>query len=417
MLTPLLRIASILMLCATTAALGNVTITDMTGTLLKAPTGGYISSVSINASYTVCERQDETIPAGGGTATVTQTCSADNGATHVPATSMYTYICNYDEYLKYPLFCALALLLGDPVILDLPSSANGTAGTFDNGQGFSGPLVVTSGLTTIPIDMNTSLTAAPGRQLAIVELPPGAPAGNYHFAFQSTTGTGAVRALLAAKVQIAGKTYYPPTMPCVTDFASVPYFEFSGQGSISLLTPNYLAQIQGCNRKIFNFPAAGAPSAVDVIEFYNAGLDHYFITYGAQEISDLDTGVHKGWARTGQSFKAYTTPQAGTSPVCRFYIPPGKGDSHFFGRGTVECNATGAAHPDFDLEDPAFMQMFLPVAGVCPANTTEVYRVFSNRADANHRYMTDPAIRDQMAAKGWTIEGDGPHFVVMCAPQ
>ncbi len=163
--------------------------------------------------------------------------------------------------------------------------------------------------------------------------------------------------------------------------------------------------------------AAGGPApTVDVIEFYNASLDHYFITYGAQEISDLDTGVHKGWARTTQSFKAYVTPQTGTSPVCRFYIPPGKGDSHFFGRGTVECNATGAAHPDFDLEDPAFMQMFLPLAGVCPANTTEVYRVFSNRADANHRYMTDPAIRDQMAAKGWTIEGDGPHFVVMCAP-
>ena len=83
----------------------------------------------------------------------------------------------------------------------------------------------------------------------------------------------------------------------------------------------------------------------------------------------------------------------------------------------MECNATAAAHPDFDLEDPAFMQMFLPVVGVCPANTTEVYRVFSNRPDANHRYTTDPAIRDQMAGKGWTIEGDGPHFVVMCAPQ
>ncbi len=155
----------------------------------------------------------------------------------------------------------------------------------------------------------------------------------------------------------------------------------------------------------------------DVVEYYNMGLDHYFITYGAQEISDLDTGVHKGWARTGYSFKAHTTPQTGTSPVCRFYIPPAQGDSHFFGRGQKECNDTAAKFPTFVNEDPAFMQMFLPVAGACPANTTEVYRVFSNRADANHRYMTDKAVRDQMVAKGWIAEGDGPNRVVMCAPQ
>jgi hypothetical protein len=60
--------------------------------------------------------------------------------------------------------------------------------------------------------------------------------------------------------------------------------------------------------------------------------------------------------------------------------------------------------------------MFLPVGGVCPANTAQVYRVFSNRPDANHRYMTDKPTRDQMAAKGWLVEGDGPDAVVMCAP-
>ena len=136
------------------------------------------------------------------------------------------------------------------------------------------------------------------------------------------------------------------------------------------------------------------------------------------EIAILDAGTQiRGWARTGYSFKTYTTPQAGTSPVCRYYIPPGLGDSHFFGRGTVECNATGQKNPSFVLEDPAFMQMFLPAAGVCPASTTPVYRVFSNRPDANHRYMTDRTVRDQMVAKGWLAEGDGPDLVVMCAPQ
>ena len=37
--------------------------------------------------------------------------------------------------------------------------------------------------------------------------------------------------------------------------------------------------------------------------------------------------------------------------------------------------------------------------------------------DANHRYMTDRTVRDQMVAKGWLAEGDGPDLVVMCAPQ
>ena len=155
-----------------------------------------------------------------------------------------------------------------------------------------------------------------------------------------------------------------------------------------------------------------------VVEFYNASLDHYFITWVPDEITKLDAGtVNKGWTRTGQSFKTYTAAQTGTSPVCRFYIPPALGDSHFFGRGTAECDATGQKNPSFVLESPDFMQMFLPTAGACPINTTQVYRVFSNRPDANHRYMIDKAIRGQMAAKGWLVEGDGPDLVVMCAPQ
>jgi hypothetical protein len=160
------------------------------------------------------------------------------------------------------------------------------------------------------------------------------------------------------------------------------------------------------------------PATAIVIEYYHAGFDHYFITWMPGEIAKLDAGTEiRGWARTGYSFKTYTTAQSGTSRVCRYYIPPGLGDSHFFGRGTVECNETGQKNPSFVLEDPSFMQMFLPAAGVCPTGTTQVYRVFSNRPDANHRYMTDRVVRDQMVAKGWLAEGDGPDLVVMCAPQ
>jgi uncharacterized delta-60 repeat protein len=158
-------------------------------------------------------------------------------------------------------------------------------------------------------------------------------------------------------------------------------------------------------------------SVTNVVEYYNASLDHYFMTWVPDEIAKLDEGVViKGWTRTGYNLKTNTSMQPGTSRVCRFYIPPPIGDSHFFGRGTEECNATAQKNPSFLLEDSNFMQMVLPVAGVCPTDTTPVYRVFSNRLDANHRYMTDKLVRDEMLAKRWVAEGDGPDLVVMCAP-
>jgi hypothetical protein len=157
---------------------------------------------------------------------------------------------------------------------------------------------------------------------------------------------------------------------------------------------------------------------VSVVEYYNATLDHYFLTRNAAEQATLDQGLTPTrWVRTGGTFNAYATPQPGTSPVCRYYIPPPLGDSHFFGRDAAECAATGLRHPGLVLEDAAAMHLFLPLAGVCPAATLPVYRVFSNRADANHRYITDRAQRERMAAAGWLVEGDGPDQVVMCAPR
>jgi hypothetical protein len=164
-------------------------------------------------------------------------------------------------------------------------------------------------------------------------------------------------------------------------------------------------------------PPQATIATVDVVEFYNASLDHYFISWIAAEISNLDQGLTPTrWTRTGYSFKAYATAQPGTSQICRFYIPPTDGNSHFFGRNPAECGAAQQAHPEFVLEDPSYMQLYVPAAGACPAGSTPIYRVFNNRPDANHRYTTDRAVRDQMVARGWVAEGDGPDLVVMCAP-
>ncbi len=158
-------------------------------------------------------------------------------------------------------------------------------------------------------------------------------------------------------------------------------------------------------------------TAVTVVEFYNATLDHYFISYVADEIAKLDNGTFVGWARTGQTFKAFGTTQGGTSAVCRIYIPPGKGDGHFFGRDSNECDGTMTKNPTFILESGAFFFLYPPALGNCGTGQIPVYRVFSNRVDANHRYTTDRATRDEMVTKGWIAEGDGADIVVMCAPQ
>lgn len=166
-----------------------------------------------------------------------------------------------------------------------------------------------------------------------------------------------------------------------------------------------------------HFDLSPASAAATVLEFYNASLDHYFITHVAGEIAKLESGQFRGWARTGQSFKVYATPQAGTSAVCRIYIPPGKGDGHFFGRDKNECDGTIVKNPMFVLESSAFFFLYPPNLGNCGAGQVPVYRVYTNRADANHRYTTDRATRDAMVAKGWIAEGDGADTVAMCAPQ
>jgi hypothetical protein len=110
------------------------------------------------------------------------------------------------------------------------------------------------------------------------------------------------------------------------------------------------------------------------------------------EIAALDAGTISGWSRTGAGFNAFATAlQSGASPVCRYYIPPMFGDSHFFGRGTTECTSTGQRNPSFMLEDPQFVHMYLPSVECVLRTRRRFTRVFSNRPDANHRYMTDKA--------------------------
>ena len=303
-------------------------------------------------------------------------------------------------------------------VFELPADATNFTGTYDNRHGNSGALRITPGLPSVQVDASTTLIAEPGTQLVIAELPPGSNADTYFLVASYDASARTAKALSAVRVVASGTAYIVPIVPCTSSFATVPTVTVPDGGNEVPIDVSRAQQAYvGCTSKSFVYAGASSPNTVTLIEYYNAQLDHYFVTWLPAEIAALDAGTSiKGWQRTGVTIKVYATTAAGLSAVCRFYIPPGLGDSHFFGRGGQECAQTGQKFPAFVLEDPAFFFVALPSNGTCPAGTLPIYRVFDNRPDANHRYMIDPAIRTAMVARGWIAEGDGVNLVVMCGP-
>ena len=162
-------------------------------------------------------------------------------------------------------------------------------------------------------------------------------------------------------------------------------------------------------------------SAVQVVEYYSASLDHYFISAGAAEIANVDRGVAGDWKRTGLGFVAWARASdapPGAVPVCRFYA---RGpNSHFYTGNRQECEelkaleisqraeaqAKGKPFLGWAYETVAFWAL-LPQNGQCAAGLKPVWRAYNNRAlenDSNHRFTKDASQRAAMAA-GWIDEG------------
>jgi hypothetical protein len=203
--------------------------------------------------------------------------------------------------------------------------------------------------------------------------------------------------------------------------------------AIPSLGPTRVRSITGGSLTLTPVPPPIVVARVD--EFYNPALRHYFITADDAEKQALDTGVHLGWQRTGESFQAYAKGSStGDSivPVCRYYSPPILGDpdeggtfpgfdSHFFTADAAECVTVFRRYENFfwGLEDDNAFQIALPdkASGGCAVGTVPVYRLWNQRVDSNHRYTTSAAIKAQMLAAGYLAEGYGADGVAMCAVQ
>ena len=161
---------------------------------------------------------------------------------------------------------------------------------------------------------------------------------------------------------------------------------------------------------------APAPAYADervTVEYYNASLDHYFITADGPEIAMLDQGVLvPGWRRTGHEFKSWAPDSAPGVAACRFYGTPGLGpDSHFFTVDANEC-AIVRLDPGWLFEGLAFKAQPTGEA-VCPADRAVVSRLYNNAmgGESNHRYLTSRSEIGDMIGKGWVFEGP-----VFCTP-
>jgi hypothetical protein len=196
----------------------------------------------------------------------------------------------------------------------------------------------------------------------------------------------------------------------------IAYATLPVDGINALLRPGVVAANLATNFADQTF--AVPPNPVTVVEFYNDALDHYFMSPLAPDIDALDSGRIFGWSRTGHSFEGFPTlagDGAATNPVCRYYIPPQHGDSHFFSASADECAKVLAkigVDPNYSgyiFETPSEFYVALPdtTSGAClptgltpGRNPQAVFRLWNNRVDSNHRYTTDINVRAQMIARG-----------------
>jgi hypothetical protein len=169
--------------------------------------------------------------------------------------------------------------------------------------------------------------------------------------------------------------------------------------------------------------------ATEIVEYYAADLDHYFVSAWPDEVALIDDGGRPGFKRTGQRFRAWlraSEAPANAVPVCRFYASGP--NSHFYTGDSNECQslksleqkqraeaqAKGERFAGWQFEAVAFYALAAQ-AGACPANTQPVYRDYNMRGgmnDSNHRFIVNAQLRDAMrAGSGWVEEG-----VAFCSP-
>jgi hypothetical protein len=195
----------------------------LSGCLLQLITGGIVSGEvhdTVVIDGLTILRNCFVVPDGGGGENVT--CAYDlldsNGNRH-SLTGTVNVVTEVG---------GLAGAIVDPLILQVPGNATSFGGTYDDGVGTTGDLVVRSGFKSIPADGTHTLLAEPGQQLVILELPPGLPTDEVEYRFQllferpHSMAPLAVKPMFTLRFEAAPIAWFAPLLPCETRFSSIP---------------------------------------------------------------------------------------------------------------------------------------------------------------------------------------------------
>ena len=191
---------------------------------------------------------------------------------------------------------------------------------------------------------------------------------------------------------------------------------FAGVGAS--LTFAQISQLRGGD-----LPTAHPFRERRAIEYFDERSGPLFLVTASEvEIALLDTTPPPTWTRTGHAFNVFDEATAPLSPVCRFWSDQSFAprSSHFYTPYAHECEVLKHGST-WRYEGDAFSLRLpegTPGAKACPLDTQPLYRAYNNALSGapNHRYMTDPALLDQMIAQGWTMEGEAGTRVFACVP-
>jgi hypothetical protein len=154
-------------------------------------------------------------------------------------------------------------VLIDPLILQVPADVSKVKALYDDGSGDKPLSVINTG--HFQVMPGTAVTAEVGQKFLILELPSSvtnnlpegnpstAPEFSYSLSFTRTQPITSpiqpmnIKMMLAGKVTVRGHNYYVPTLPCVTDFASIPALGVPQSNTLVNLQPAVGALLQQGN--------------------------------------------------------------------------------------------------------------------------------------------------------------------------
>ena len=157
----------------------------------------------------------------------------------------------------------------------------------------------------------------------------------------------------------------------------------------------------------------------DVVEYYNEGFGHYFISSKPEEIAALDNGIFADWKRTGEVFAAFKEGVSDSIDVCRYFSRDfAPKSTHVYAVSPAECEWLSTNSLSWAHEDDTFGLQPVRDDGSCLAGARPLFRLYNNGQGGapNHRYTISEAILAEQGAKGWVAEGRGSPAVFACVP-